>query len=420
MKTAKKLILFVIVLTIAGMIILPSCKNRYTGPNRKGIFTEDEFVLPANFLSQEAQYSSEDGPDSQAVVLFTNECLIPALTTTSRGTLIAAVGCGNTAGKLIGKRSSDFGKTWTEFTAFTDSDFSGSYLHPFFINGYDGSILLGIATTNTRKNETAIYKSSDDGRTWTKYGTNLNMTNLIVVTNKDRVLTPDNSFVTYGNGLTLRHGTNKNTLIFPFHYQQKTGSKGHCTATMISRDNGKTWEQFGVDLGDFSSHETKLIELADGNILLYMKLPSNNQVAWFLSTNCGETWTLKTSFNQAAWNDNISHVDFTRYEFNGKDIKNGSGAKYALMAYAPLTGSNSGIIMTTTDFNSGGAGGLSYRNTISTNASSNSYPAITVLPDGTIATLLAETNNIIFRRVNLSWLTQEALYVDYETDNILN
>lgn len=415
MKTSKKLILFITGLTILGMIVLFSCNNRYTGPNKeKGIFSENELILPANFLSQEAQYN-EFGPDSQKIVLFTNECLIPALTTTSSGTLIAAIGCGTDKGKIIGKRSSDFGKSWVDFNPIDANNFNDSYVHPFFINGYDGSILLGISTTNKDKNETVIYRSTDDGQNWTKLGTNLNMTNLKPIKGKD----PINSFVTYGNGLTLRHGTNKNTLIFPFHYQQKSGKQGHCTATMISRDGGNTWQQFGEDLGDYTSHETKLIELSDGNILLYMKLPGGNQAAWFLSADCGKTWTPKTLFNATAWNDNISHVDFTRYEFNGKDIKNGRGAKYALMAYAPNNGKDSGIIMTDSDFNSGSAGGLSYRNIISSNASPNSYPAITVLPDGTIATLLAENNNVIFRRVNLSWLTQEALQVDYETDNIL-
>ena len=420
MKTAKKLILFITVLTIASMIILLSCKNRYMGPATRNIFEDGsgDYVLPAGYLTQEEQYEPLD-PDSRAVILFSNECVIPALTITSKGTLIAAVGSGTTKGKIIGKRSSDFGKSWTEFTEFTDNDFNDSYIHPFFINSHDGSILLGIATTNTAKNEAIIYRSVNDGISWTKYGTNLSMTNLTPTTNKNVVLTPDNSFVTYGNGVTLRHGTNRNTLIFPFFYQQKANSKGHCTATMISTDNGKTWKQLGADLGDFTTHETKFIELSDGNILLYMKQPANNNSAWFLSTDCGNTWANKTLFGKG-WNENISHVDFARYEFNGKDIKPNSGSKYALMVYAPRTGGNSGIIMTINDFNSGNpSGGIAYRNTISTNASANSYPSITVLPDGTIATLTEETNSIVFRRFNLSWLAGEDEYVDYDSDNIL-
>ena len=40
MKTTKKLILFIICLTIASMIVILSCKNRYTGtgPGDKGVF----------------------------------------------------------------------------------------------------------------------------------------------------------------------------------------------------------------------------------------------------------------------------------------------------------------------------------------------------------------------------------------------
>ena len=51
------------------------------------------------------------------------------------------------------------------------------------------------------------------------------------------------------------------------------------------------------------------------------------------------------------------------------------------------------------------------------------YPDITVLPDGTIATLTEETSvneqdayDIVFRRFNLHWLTDGKEWVDYSTD----
>lgn len=63
--------------------------------------------------------------------------------------------------------------------------------------------------------------------------------------------------------------------------------------------------------------------------------------------------------------------------------------------------------MTINDFN-GGVGGFNskylYKKVIASNLTdaNDIYPAITVLPDGTIATLAGETNNMVFRRFNLS------------------
>ena len=447
MKTTKKLILFIICLTIASMIVILSCKNRYTGtgPGDKGVFetgqSEDNSGsgnngdnmgsgLPAGYLTQEEQYKPMD-PDSKKVVLFTGDNYrIPALTVTANKMILAAVGTGTGQNYIAIKRSSDMGQTWTEVQAKYEG-FSGMYTHPFFINSHDGSILLGIATTNTAKNEAVIYRSVNDGISWTKYGTNLSMSNLIPITNNKNnqivVLTPDNSFVTYGNGVTLRHGTNKNILIFPFYYQQKANSKGHCTATMISRNNGETWEQFGVDFGDFTSYETKFIELSDGSILINIRTTGTGQTYWAKSTDCGETWKTTTLLTtETSGNSGGKHADFTRYEFNGRDIKVG-GEKYALSVIKKrLDGYN--VRMTFNDFNDGKGGFKSkylHNKDFATNVvGGDGYPAITVLPDGTIATLTEEIEGIVFRRFNLSWLSSSdgiedgEDFVDYEVDNI--
>lgn len=418
MKNAKKLVLITTSIIIAGMIILYSCKS-YTGPGKRNIFEEGgDYILPANFLSQEEQYSPMD-PDSQARVLFTNECKIPALTISSRGTLIAAVGCGTTKGKLIGKRSSDFGKTWTEFTAFVDDANPSSYVHPFFINCHNGDILLGISTTNLTENKTSFYRSTTDGSSWTKENNaEINLTNICA--------NATSAFVTYGQGVTLRHGTNK-SLLFPYFYsnakpQSTSNKKGRFTATMISTNDGRTWKQHGADYGSFATSETKFIESSDGKILLNMRADAGNQIYWMVSENCGETWDIKTS--GTAEQHSESHADLIRYEFNGKDIKSGSGSKYALITYSDKQNKSYGVKMTVNDFN-GGAGSFNskyiYNKLIASNLTdaNDIYPAITVLPDGTIATLAEETNNMVFRRFNLSWLSGEEEYIDYDIDNIL-
>ena len=419
MKTAKKLILFITVLTIASMIILLSCKNRYMGPATRNIFDDGsgDYVLPAGYLTQEEQYEPLD-PDSKAVVLFTGDNYrIPALTITANKTILAAVGTGTGQNHIAIKRSSDLGQTWTEVQA-NYSDFNNMYTHPFFINGYDGSVLMGVATTNNKENKTIIYKSTADGRTWNKL-TDIN-TNSV---NNGNVKVY-NGHVTYGQGITLRHGNNANKLLFPYFFGTNDSENGF-TATMCSTDGGKTFTQLGSPYGKFTSHGTKFIELSDGNILLHMT-PTSGQTYWMLSTNCGDTWVIKTSGNSETGtsknNNSGKHADFTRYEFNGKDIKY-RGEKYALMVVSKMHVNCYNVRMTLNDFG-GGAGTFNnkytYNKDFGTNtATDGGYPAITVLPDGTIATLTEETNSIVFRRFNLSWLAGEDEYVDYDSDNIL-
>ena len=180
MKTAKKVLLFIMGLMIVSMIILLSCKNRYTGPGDKGIFEEGSSGetgengggdigsgLPAGYLTQDEQYEPM-GPDSKKMVLFTGDNYrIPALTITANKMILAAVGTGTGQNHIAIKRSEDLGQTWTDIQANYEG-FSGMYTHPFFINCHDGSVLLGIATTNSAENKTIFYKSSDNGATWTK------------------------------------------------------------------------------------------------------------------------------------------------------------------------------------------------------------------------------------------------------------
>ena len=432
MKTAKKVLLFIMGLMIVSMIILLSCKNRYTGPGDKGIFEEGSSGetgengggdigsgLPAGYLTQDEQYEPM-GPDSKKMVLFTGDNYrIPALTITANKMILAAVGTGTGQNHIAIKRSEDLGQTWTDIQANYEG-FSGMYTHPFFINCHDGSVLLGIATTNSAENKTTIYKSVNDGGSWTK----LTEINSSEITNNLA-----NGFVSYGQGIALRHGNNGNKLLFPYFYTNTIGGKdSRWTATLCSTSGGKEFTQLGSPYGPFQTYETKFIELANGDVLLNMRSTSG-QTYWMKSTNCGDTWEITTKLSQEN-GDGVNsgkHADLTRYEFNGRDIKVG-GEKYALMVISKKNGTGYNVRMTFNDFGNG-AGNFNnkylYNKDFATNnVGGDGYPAITVLPDGTIATLTEETDGIVFRRFNLSWLSSVdgteggEDYVDYELDNI--
>lgn len=436
MKTTKNLLLVIASMFIASMIILFSCRN-YTGPAKDGIFGYDKdytlaplsgsggglvvhgFTLPPNSLSQEEQNDYYD-PEYNSITLFNNND-IPALITTSNGTILATAGTTNA--QLIVKRSTDMGKTWLQSTV-SGTVSSASYSRPFFINCHNGDVLLGITSNvNNTGKSTYIYRSSDNGNTWTKQ-TNINFTNICTDT-KD-------CFVTYGQGVTLRHQSDSdNKLMFPYFYtstkQPTNGKKGDTfyTATMLSSDDGDNFSNNFNDktggYGSFSTYETKFYECSNGNILLIMNTTNNNNNLFcMLSTDCGKNWSVKTSINNKENLNNAKHLDLTPYEFRGKPIKNG-GSAYGLMAYF-YTGNNYGIKLTTNDFNMGSPNlSLKFQKErddfISGCDEDNGYPAITVLPDGTIATLTEEGNGkIVFRRFNYYWFTDGQDSIDYSKD----
>ena len=334
-------------------------------------------------------------PDSTKITVFTNQHIIPAITVTSNNTIIAAVGDRRTKGKILIKKSKDLGKTWEEVTVATDTDFNNSHVHPFFITAHNNDILLGLATTNKNNNKVTFHRSKDNGETWIK-----NNKSITASTGNDA-----NAFVTYGNGVTLRHGRNgKFKLLFSYFYLESQNKAS--IYNIVSTDNGENWDSFGSKIGIFTGvTKGKALEIEDGSILYFLNGPnSTRQFAWAKSTDCGETFSSSQNHTNSPFTKDYPRAfDFCRYEFNGNDI---SEAQYVLATFSEKDTYK--VMMSTDDFNNGVKGTKVLGNKAKELGKSTNdiYPAITVLKDGTICTLAAENVDIVFRRFNLAWLEQ--------------
>ena len=334
-------------------------------------------------------------PDSTKITVFTNQHIIPAITVTSNNTIIAAVGDKNTKGKILIKKSKDLGKTWEEVTVATDTDFNNSHVHPFFITAHNNDILLGLATTNKDNNKVTFHRSKDNGETWIK-----NNKSITASTGNKA-----NAFVTYGNGVTLRHGRNgKFKLLFSYFYLDNQNKAN--IYNIVSTDNGENWDSFGNKIGIFTGvTQGKALEIEDGSILYFLNGSSSaRQFAWAKSTDCGETFSSSQNHTNSPFTKDYPRAfDFCRYEFNGNDI---SEAQYVLATFSEKDTYK--VMMSTDDFNNGVKGTKVLGNKAKELGKSTNdiYPAITVLKDGTICTLAAENGDIVFRRFNLAWLEQ--------------
>ena len=386
MKKAKNLLLISIGVIFIGMIILYSCRS-YTGPVKK---------VNGDKLDNNLDSGSEEEDYFDTI----NNCIIPAITVTKNNTLIAAVGDKNNAGKILIKTSKDGGTNWSAYKgSIKNDDIATGFAHPFFINCYDGSILLGIATTNETENIVSFYRGKGDGSTWTKENAKIKMPQK--TTNQaNQELTPQNAFATYGNGLALKHNGNTNTLLFLYYYKDSSGSGA--MSTMISTDNGASWKANGKDRGVYSSYGAKFIEIENGKILYFLNGAAG--IAWFKSVNEGETETISQSFYKSSLG-NPMYADFVRYEFDGKDID--GKTKHVLVAFSEgYTGYK--VMMSTDDFKEGTKGTQivgKEAKTVGTISEHDVYPAITVLRDGTICTLAAENYDIIFRSFDYNYLS---------------
>ena len=381
---------FLIPLTIiimAGILAL-SCKH----PLGNGL------ILPkVNEHEEEEIEESPLYPDSTKITVFTNQHVIPAITVTPNNTIIAAVGDKKTKGKILIKKSKDLGKTWEEVTVSNDADFNNCHVHPFFITAHNNDILLGLATTNKNNNKVTFHRSKDNGENWVK-----NNKSITASTGNNA-----NAFVTYGNGVTLRHGRNgKFKLLFSYFYLDNQNKAN--IYNIVSTDNGENWDSFGNKIGTFTGvTKGKALEIEDGSILYCLNGPNSiRQLAWVKSTNIGKSHEISQVHFSSYINTSYPRAfDFCRYEFNGRDILD--------KGLVLVTFSEPGcykVLMSLDDFNGGKQGtGVLGDGAKLLGATSGIhtiiYPAITVLKDGTICTLAAENGDIVFKRFNLAWLS---------------
>lgn len=427
-------------LVLACMILAISCGGETIGNN---------YILPKGSLSQEEQKKTLD-PNNNYKTLFkkgdygSKYFRIPALICTSNGTILAAadrryektedLGKGNRIDVIV-RRSEDLGNTWSEpiTVAGIAQDIKSSYGDAFFINCHNGDVLCGFVTepgaqAQNPRGKTVIYRSKDDGKTWSKQ--------FEFMPTEAGIQNADRGFGASGQGLTLRHGINTGAKKLMFSYSQWNVQGGGLSVTaMVSSDDGLTFLAAGnVKPDDNNIDETKAIELSDGSIMLnHRRGVEVGQRGWIKSTDGGQTWTYQGIDSEVS--DPGNNADFSRYEFNGRYIKT---PKYILMinANVPAIGTwfqarkNHTVRMTDNDFQNGN--GTSTGKYIYTKQLVNGgenlysgYPAITTLPDGTICTLTEETDineqdayDIVFRRFNLYWLSDGKEYVNYDTDNL--
>ncbi|MEU6678716.1 exo-alpha-sialidase [Streptomyces sp. NPDC046925] len=221
---------------------------------------------------------------------------IPALTTSTKGTLLAAYDARPTLGDLPGnlgvvlRRSTDGGKTWKEQQVVRKDAAPKGHGDPSLLVDrttgrifvfYASSVNQGFAGSGTGNDENdpdilqADYSySDDDGVTWTHRR----------ITKQIKDPAWAGMFAASGEGIQLRHGPHKGRLIQ--QYAVRINGANYA-ASAYSDDHGATWKM-GKPVGP-GGDENKTVELSDGTVMLNNRSKPYRTIAY--SSDGGVTYT---------------------------------------------------------------------------------------------------------------------------------
>ncbi|WP_406422871.1 exo-alpha-sialidase [Streptomyces sp. NBC_00873] len=221
---------------------------------------------------------------------------IPALTTTARGTVLAAYDARPTLGDLpsnisiVLRRSTDGGVTWQPQQVVRKDAAPNGYGDPsLLVDRTTGRIFLfyaagvnqGFFGSGTGNDETdpnilqADYSySDDDGLTWIHRR----------ITQQIKNPAWAGMFAASGEGIQLRHGAYKGRLIQ--QYAVRINGANYA-ASAYSDDHGETWKM-GNPVGP-GGDENKTVELSDGRVMLNNRSRPYRTIAY--STDGGVNYT---------------------------------------------------------------------------------------------------------------------------------
>lgn len=221
---------------------------------------------------------------------------IPALTVTTRGTVLAAYDARPTLADLPGsiaivlRRSLDGGRTWEPQTVVREGTSPEGFGDPSLIvdtttrriflfhaagrhQGFFGSH-IGNSHDDPNILQADYSYSDDDGLTW-----------------RHRRITRDikdpawgGIFAASGQGIQLRHGPHAGRLVQQYVVRFNASN---WAASAFSDDHGETW-RMGQLVGP-DADENKSVELSDGTLMLNIRAKPFRKVA--ASSDGGATWT---------------------------------------------------------------------------------------------------------------------------------
>lgn len=291
---------------------------------------------------------------------------------------------------IVCRRSTDRGRTWSQpVTIVQGTGVGHGYGDPALVLTASGDVICAFAGGNgyfqsSASNPISVYisRSTDGGRSWN---------NPIDITSTiwgDASLGDyEAAFVASGNGLRLTKGNHAGRLLFAAAVRRKNSTTSD-NFVIYSDDNGRTWHrsQLAFSEGD----EAKLIELADGRLLLSVR--RNGARGYNISNDGGVSWG-----NQGTW------PEMTTNACNGEMLR--LDDTILLHSIVNSMQRENVSIFTSNDE------GASWHSPVSLFQGPSVYSSLTLLDDGTIGAYV-ELNpdgpcELWYMNFNRLWLSQQ-------------
>lgn len=308
---------------------------------------------------------------------------IPAIVTAKDGSIVTLADKriehnGDLPAKIdvVSRRSTDGGKTWSDYVTVSQHDDNGGCGDAAIVLDETTGDLLAIFTHGTGlwyegPAHICVARSSDNGATWSDY-TDISSQ---IITNDPGAPQPIKcvgAFATSGRATQLANGR----IIFALVAREKDNPNFKVFA-IYSDDSGKTWNVSKTP-ASLDGDESKIVQLADGSLIMSIRNRHGQLRKFSCSIDNGETWSDPIPVEGLP--DPRCNGDIIRYTHDGKDL---------LLQSLPgdPKGRNNVAIYVSED------NGKTWpaKKTVVTVPSA--YSSMTVLPDGSIGILTEESSN---------------------------
>ncbi|MCH5318803.1 MAG: exo-alpha-sialidase [Paramuribaculum sp.] len=313
---------------------------------------------------------------------------IPAIVTAKDGSLVTVADKriehnGDLPAKIdvVSRRSTDGGKTWSDYVTVAAHDEVGGCGDPaLVVDEKTGDILCifshGNGLWQDSPAQITVVRSKDNGKTW---GPMLNINPQILTTdpNGKQPIKCTAAFASSGRALQLADGR----IMFPL-VTRTAGVNEFTVYAVYSDDGGKTWK-VGKTPGTTDGDESKIVELADGTLIMsirnrYRDKKYYNRRIFAYSKDRGETWSEPQPVYDIL--DPACNGDIIRYTYDGKDI---------LLQSVPGSPNKRENVTIYASEDNGKT--FPYKKVVCTTPSA--YSSMTVMPDGRVGVLTEESQN---------------------------
>lgn len=242
---------------------------------------------------------------------------IPAITTLPDGTLIAVAdkrinSLNDLPGDIdvVARRSTDNGRTWSDYITVAAHDEFGGYGDPALVRDKrTGDLLVislnGCGLWGDNPGNISVSRSKDNGLTW-EAPVNINPQILTSDLNGKQPIKCNAAFASSGRALQLKNGR----IMFVLVTRIK-GVEGFPCYAIYSDDSGYTWE-VSKNPATLNGDESKVVQLPDGTVLMSIRNRFSGPRRFSVSKDNGTTWEEQpaefTSLHDVACNGDIIAV----------------------------------------------------------------------------------------------------------------